>query len=131
MSRGDIFAGLAEMNPSLLQTANLLEARIDLKLAGRRRLVPVVLNPVRDKVCGIHLDPAIEPWLAERGFSHAYHETLFLAERGVEHGYVITQRWEDFRVMGTTSARKGRERDKLDARILAIPAPLACFWLSD
>lgn len=74
----DIFAGLAEMNPSLLQTANLLEARIDLKLAGRRRLVPVVLNPVRDKVSGIHLDHAIEPWLAERGFSHADHETLFL-----------------------------------------------------
>jgi hypothetical protein len=78
LSRGDIFAGLAEMNPSLLQTATLLEARIDLKLAGRRRLVPVVLNPVRDKVCGIHLDHAIEPWLAERGFSHGNHETLFL-----------------------------------------------------
>lgn len=78
LSRGDIFAGLAEMNPSLLQTATLLEARIDLKLAGRRRLMPVVLNPVRDKVSGIHMDHAIEPWLSERGFSHTDHETLFL-----------------------------------------------------
>lgn len=56
---------------------------------------------------------------------------LFLEEKGLQHGYVITQRWEDFGVIETTSARKGQERDKLDARILAIPAPLACFWLSD
>ncbi len=56
---------------------------------------------------------------------------LFLEERGVEQGYVITQRWEDFRVIETTSARKGSERVKLSARILAIPAPLACYWLSD
>lgn len=55
---------------------------------------------------------------------------LFLEERGVEHGYVVTQRWEDFRVIDTTSARKGKERETLKARILAIPAPLACLWLS-
>ncbi len=55
---------------------------------------------------------------------------LFLEERGVEHGYVITQRWEDFSIIKTTSARKGHERDRLNARILAIPAPLACLWLS-
>lgn len=30
---------------------------------------------------------------------------LFLEERGVEHGYAITQRWEDFGVIETTSAR--------------------------
>ena len=29
MSRGDIFAGLAELNPALIRTAVLLEARID------------------------------------------------------------------------------------------------------
>lgn len=56
---------------------------------------------------------------------------LFLEERSVEHGYVITQRWEDFGVIEPTSARRGREQEKLDARILSIPAPLACFWLSD
>lgn len=56
---------------------------------------------------------------------------LFLEERGVKHGYVVTRRWEDFRVIETASARKGQERTPLDARILAIPAPLACYWLSD
>jgi predicted AAA+ superfamily ATPase len=56
---------------------------------------------------------------------------LFLEEKKVTHGYVVTQRWEDFSVIETFSARKGREREHLDAKILAIPAPLACFWLSD
>jgi hypothetical protein len=78
VSRGDIFAGLAEMNPSLLRTAVLLEARIDLKVAGKRRLVPVILNPLRDKVSGLHLDHTIEPWLAERGFSNTSNEAFFL-----------------------------------------------------
>jgi len=55
---------------------------------------------------------------------------LFLEERGVAEGDVITQRWEDFGVIKTTSARKGREREALDVRILAIPAPLACYFLS-
>lgn len=44
---------------------------------------------------------------------------------------LITQRWEDFGILETFSARKGSEREKLDAGILAIPAPLACFWLSE
>ncbi len=78
ITRGNIFDSLAEMNSSLLQRAVLLEARIDLKIAARRRLVPVILNPHRDKVCGLHLDDAIEPWLAERGFSNPCHETVFL-----------------------------------------------------
>ena len=56
---------------------------------------------------------------------------LFLEERGVQHGYAITQRWEDFGIIQPTSARRGREREKLDAKILSIPAPLACLWLSD
>lgn len=56
---------------------------------------------------------------------------LFLEEKKVAHGYVITQRWEDFGILETFSARKGSEREKLDARILSIPAPLACFWLSE
>jgi hypothetical protein len=55
---------------------------------------------------------------------------LFLEQRDVEHGYVITQRWEDFGVMNLTSALPGKEREKLSARVLRIPAPLACFWLS-
>jgi hypothetical protein len=78
MSRGNIFTGLAEMNPSLLQSAILLEARLDLKIAAKRRLAPVILNPHSDKVSGLHLDDAIEPWLAGRGFSNHNHETFFL-----------------------------------------------------
>lgn len=56
---------------------------------------------------------------------------LFLEEKKVSKGYVITQRWEDFGVIETFSAQKGRERERLDAQILSIPAPLACYWLSD
>jgi len=78
MSRGDIFSSIAGLHPSLLQSAILLEARIDLKIAAKRRLVPVILNPHRDKVSGLHLDDAIEPWLAERGFSNDRHESFFL-----------------------------------------------------
>jgi hypothetical protein len=55
---------------------------------------------------------------------------LFLEERGIAHGYVITQRWDDFGVMPAISARTGAEKTTLDAAILSIPAPLACFWLS-
>jgi hypothetical protein len=79
ITRSDIFAGLAGLNPTLLQHAILLEARIDLKIATKRRLVPVILNPLSDKVSGLHLDDAIEPWLAERGFSNDSHE-IFLLE---------------------------------------------------
>lgn len=78
INRGDIFADLAEMNSMLLQTAILLEARIDLKISAKRRLVPVILNPAHDKVSGLHLDHDIEPWLAKRGFSNNRHETIFL-----------------------------------------------------
>jgi uncharacterized protein len=55
---------------------------------------------------------------------------LFLEQYGVDHGYVITQRPQDFRVLEVTSAMKGQERKKLSAKVLAIPAPLACYWLS-
>mgnify|MGYP003746923879 CR=1 FL=1 len=56
---------------------------------------------------------------------------LFLEEKKVAHGYAITQRWEDFGVIEPFSAHKGREREKLDAKILSLPAPLACLWLSE
>lgn len=46
----------------------------------------------------------------------------FLEKHAIEHGYVITRRWEDFRVLDNWS---GGSR-----RILAIPASLACYWLS-
>jgi predicted AAA+ superfamily ATPase len=55
---------------------------------------------------------------------------IFLEQRNVDQGYVITQRWEDFGIMEVTSGLPGRQREKLQARVLKIPAPLACFWLS-
>jgi predicted AAA+ superfamily ATPase len=55
---------------------------------------------------------------------------LFMEKYKVERGYVISQRPQDFGVLDLTSATKGQEREKLKARVLAIPAPLACYWLS-
>jgi uncharacterized protein len=56
---------------------------------------------------------------------------LFLEERKVPQGYVITQRWDDFKVLDVTSARRGQEDNSLNAQVLCIPAPLACYWLSE
>jgi len=55
---------------------------------------------------------------------------IFLEQRSLDQGYVITQRWEDFGAMEVTSGFAGKEREKLPARVLKIPAPLACYWLS-
>jgi len=54
----------------------------------------------------------------------------FLEKHKVTQGYVIQQRWEDFGIHQLPSARAGEERTLLDAKVLAIPAPLACYWLS-
>jgi hypothetical protein len=78
VSRGDVFHGFNELNPALLRTGLLIEARIDFKIAHRRSLIPVVINPLTDKVSGIHLDDAIEAWLAERHFSNDCRETIVL-----------------------------------------------------
>jgi len=56
---------------------------------------------------------------------------LFLEEKKLKEGYVITRNQSDFGVETAISARKGSEREALDARILSIPAPLACYWLSE
>ncbi len=58
---------------------------------------------------------------------------LFLEKYKVEQAYVITQRQQDFRVLELTSAQKekGGEGKKLLSQVLAIPAPLACYWLSE
>ena len=55
---------------------------------------------------------------------------MFLEQRKLDQGYVVTQRWEDFGVMEVTSGMAGRGREKLAAKVLKIPAPLACYWLS-
>jgi hypothetical protein len=43
---------------------------------------------------------------------------------------VITRRSQDFRALELTFAETGREREKLKAQVMAIRAPLACYWLS-
>lgn len=55
---------------------------------------------------------------------------IFLERKKIDQGYVITQRWEDFGVMEVTSGLPGKERETLGARVLKVPAPLACYWLS-
>ena len=55
----------------------------------------------------------------------------FIEKYNIEQAYVITRRIQDFHVLKLTSATRGREREQLDAKVLAIPAPLACLWLSN
>jgi hypothetical protein len=46
----------------------------------------------------------------------------FCAEHKIETGYVITREMTDFQVMEV-------DREGAKARLLKIPAPLACYWL--
>jgi hypothetical protein len=46
----------------------------------------------------------------------------FCADRKVDRGYVITKDVNDFSVMPLVRAAAG-------ARVVKIPAPLACYWL--
>lgn len=55
---------------------------------------------------------------------------LFIEKYDVEQAYVVTQRWNDFRTMSLKSAQKEQPTRELAAKVLAIPAPLACYWLS-
>ena len=73
MERGDIFATLKALDSSLCKDVTLLEAKIELKRQNQRRLVPVIINPSRDKIASPHIDFAIEEWLAERGFTTNHH----------------------------------------------------------
>lgn len=56
---------------------------------------------------------------------------LFLEEKKLSEGYVITRNAEDFGLEKALSAQKGKERSALNAQILSVPAPLACYWLSE
>ena len=78
ITRGNTLDVIEELSPTLLQCAILVEARLQLKIARKRRPVPVIINPVDYKLSGLHLDDAIEPWLAERGFFHQPDEVFFL-----------------------------------------------------
>lgn len=53
---------------------------------------------------------------------------LFMEDRKVDEGYVITQRWDDFKVLNVTSAHTGSGAPI--GKVASIPAPLASYWLS-
>jgi hypothetical protein len=78
ISNGPVFAGVLELNSSLWRTATLLEAHIGFKIANRRAIVSVVINPVTDKVTGVPNDEAVENWLLEHHFAHPIHEHFVL-----------------------------------------------------
>ncbi|MDD3764289.1 MAG: ATP-binding protein [Nevskiales bacterium] len=52
----------------------------------------------------------------------------FLQDKGVDQGYVVTRRWEDFGIVEASPLKSGENGHQ--ARILAVPAPLACYCLS-
>lgn len=54
----------------------------------------------------------------------------FMESRQVPQGYVITQRWEDFGRIAVTSMDKATP-GKSVGEVVAIPAPLACYWMSE
>lgn len=55
----------------------------------------------------------------------------YIEQNEIEQGYVITQRVKDFGRLKLTSAKRRNEKLALRADVMAIPAPIACFWLSD
>jgi uncharacterized protein len=55
---------------------------------------------------------------------------MFLEERKVDQGYVVTQRWDDFKVVDVASVHDSNKLENRGAQVLCIPAPLACYWLS-
>jgi hypothetical protein len=72
------FQVMRRLGETYLNESGFLEARIDLQIACRRRLVPVVLRPSGSRPAGMQHDEAVERWLAERGFIARTHETFLL-----------------------------------------------------
>lgn len=54
----------------------------------------------------------------------------FMESRQVPQGYVITQRWDDFGRIPLASMNKATP-DKSIGEVVTIPAPLACYWMSE
>lgn len=54
----------------------------------------------------------------------------FMENRNVPQGYVITQRWEDFGRFAVHSMDKATPTKPV-GEVVAVPAPLACFWMSE
>jgi predicted AAA+ superfamily ATPase len=54
--------------------------------------------------------------------------SAFCGNQGVSRGYVITREWDDYGVIDAVKSLRA-EGTAGSARLLKIPAPLACFWL--
>jgi hypothetical protein len=74
----DVFDDLEKSLPTVLSTAELVEARIVLKLSSRRRRIPVILNPSSSRVSGLQHDESVAGWLENRGFITQTSETFLL-----------------------------------------------------
>lgn len=55
----------------------------------------------------------------------------FMHARQVPQGYVITQRWDDFRRIPVGAPGKAGDATPAVGEVVAIPAPLACYWMSE
>ena len=78
INSGDVFEGLKAINAVALQNSTMIEAHLLLKIEAKRRKVPVVIRPDKDKISGSHLDDAIERWLIDKGFFQQRHEESIL-----------------------------------------------------
>jgi hypothetical protein len=76
----NVFKALAGLCPSILRTAPLAEAKINLKISGKRRVAPIILTPMRDRVSGLNADPSIAAWLTERGFCNRHSDEGLILE---------------------------------------------------
>ena len=74
----DVFGELAKSFPTVISTAELIEARIDFKLSCRRRRIPVILNPSASRVSGLQHDESVAEWLENRGFITQHSENFLL-----------------------------------------------------
>jgi hypothetical protein len=68
INNGDVFEAMNAISPVILKNSTMIEAHLALKIEAKRRKVPIVIRPDKDKISGSHLDDAIERWLIDKGF---------------------------------------------------------------
>ncbi len=78
INNGDVFEAMNAISPVILKNSTLIEAHLALKIEAKRRKVPIVIRPDKDKISGSHHDEAIERWLSEKGFFLQHYEESIL-----------------------------------------------------
>lgn len=66
----------------------------------------------------------------EIGAKHLKGLRLFMEDNRLEHGYAITQRPDNFKIMAFLRDADARKNKLPTASVALIPAPLACYWLA-